>query len=134
MSVKEIKSGDHILAKLITSDEWKEGLNFYSNDNDYIQIGTWEYNSGKVLLAHSHNEFERKVYKTQEVLFIKKGKLLVEIYDINDKLAAEFLASEGDIVVLLNGGHGYKIAEDGTQVLEIKNGPYTGPAIDRRRL
>jgi hypothetical protein len=35
---------------------------------------------------------------------------------------------------LLRGGHGYEILEDGTQVLEVKNGPYLGPDVDRRRL
>ena len=36
--------------------------------------------------------------------------------------------------MLLRGGHGYEILEDGTQVLEVKNGPYLGPDVDRRRL
>ena len=47
---------------------------------------------------------------------------------------AEFNASEGDVVILLRGGHGYDIIEDGTQVLEIKNGPYLGAEVDRRRI
>jgi len=39
------------------------------------------------------------------------------------KLKSIFVG-EGDIIILLRGAHGYEILEDGTQVLEIKNGPY----------
>ena len=32
------------------SQEWeKGGLNFYSEDNEFIQVGTWGYDSGKEL-------------------------------------------------------------------------------------
>ena len=44
------------------------------------------------------------------------------------------MASEGDILILLTGGHGYEILTEGTQVLEVKNGPYVGAEADRRRL
>jgi hypothetical protein len=43
------------------------------------------------------------------------------------------IVDEGDILILLQGGHGYEILEDGTQVLEVKNGPYIGADLDRRR-
>lgn len=35
--------------------------------------------------------------------------------------------------MLLAGGHGYRIEADGTEVLEVKNGPYAGAAADRVR-
>jgi hypothetical protein len=86
------------------------------------------------LLAHSHNEVSRTVLWTQEVLYVRKGRLLAEIFDANDKKVAQVQVTAGDILVLLRGGHGYEILEDGTEVLEIKNGPYVGANSDRRRL
>jgi hypothetical protein len=32
---------------------------------------------------------------------------------------------EGDIILMVNGGHGFRMIED-TVFLEVKQGPYTG--------
>ena len=55
------------------------------------------------------------------------------IYDKENNLVEEVTAYTDDILIMLAGGHGYKILEDGTKALEIKNGPYLGPDIDRKR-
>lgn len=132
--MRKIIKDNVILAKHISSNEWEDGLKFYSNDDEYMQVGTWGYDKDKELLAHSHNEVSREVLYTQEVLYIKKGSIEATIYDINDNLVEKFIAKEGDVVILLRGGHGYRILEDKTQVLEVKNGPYVGAEKDRRRL
>jgi hypothetical protein len=41
---------------------------------------------------------------------------------------------QGDVLALFNGGHGYEVLEDNTRVLEVKNGPYLGPEVDRRKI
>jgi len=134
MAVNEIRNNGIIIAKHITADEWKEGLNFFSADNDFIQAGIWNYNKGKELAAHIHNKVKREISHTQEVIFIRKGSLLAKIYNEQEELISEITAQEGDVLIMLAGGHGYTILEDGTQVLEIKNGPYVGPDQDRRRI
>lgn len=131
----EIREGSLVLARHIPAQEaWGEGLKFFSPDGDFQQVGTWGYPAGKALQAHSHNEVARSVAWTQEVLYIRTGRVLAEIYDTADQKVAELEAAAGDLLVLLRGGHGYRILEDGTQVLEIKNGPYVGADADRRRL
>ncbi len=135
MAVQEIKEGELVLARHIPAeDAWGGGLKFFSPDGDYQQVGTWGYDQGKQLLAHSHNEVTRAVLWTQEVLYVRQGRVKAEVFDTNDQKVAELEAGAGDILVLLRGGHGYQILEDGTQVLEIKNGPYVGADADRRRL
>ena len=135
MAITEITEGALVLARHIpAADAWGEGLKFFSPDGDYQQVGTWGYGAGKTLLAHSHNEVARSVAWTQEVLYIRAGRVLAEVYDTADCKVAELEAGAGDLLVLLRGGHGYRILEDGTQVLEIKNGPYVGADVDRRRL
>ena len=48
----EIKEGDLVLARHIpASAAWKDGLNFFSQDEDYIQVGLWGYGAGKELKA-----------------------------------------------------------------------------------
>ena len=133
--IKEVKVGSQILARYIpASAAWEDGLNFFSNDEEFIQVGTWGYGEGKELLAHKHNKSSRETNWTQEVLFIKQGKILITVYDDDNKKIEEWVASSGDIIIMLSGGHGYKILNDNTQVLEVKNGPYLGADKDRKRL
>lgn len=135
MPATEITDGTLVLARHIpAADAWGDGLKFFSPDGDYQQVGTWGYGAGKTLLAHSHNEVPRTVPWTQEVLYVRAGRIQAEIFDTRDTLVATLEAGAGDILVLLRGGHGYRILDDGTQVLEIKNGPYVGADADRRRL
>ena len=132
--VTEIKEGDIVLARHIPADAvWRDGLNFFSSDDDFIQVGVWGYGAGKQLKAHIHNEVPRTVLWTQEVLFVRSGRIRSNVYDTAEQKVAELEVGAGDVIILLRGGHGYDILEDGTQVLEIKNGPYVGADLDRRR-
>lgn len=135
MSIIEIKENETVLARYIPADQaWGEGLKFFSRDDDYVQVGTWGYEAGKALLAHRHNISKRDTLWTQEVIFVRHGSVLTQIYDSNQDQVAELTVKAGDVLVLLAGGHGYTILEDGTQVLEVKNGPYPGAEADRTRL
>ena len=134
MAIEEVRIENVLLAKLITSDDWKEGLCFFSNESDFIQVGTWHYSKGKELLAHIHNKVDRMVSRTQEVIFVKNGSIKAMIYDFEGNHVKDLIAKKEDTLILLNGGHGYIILENDTQVLEIKNGPYLGAEIDRRRI
>lgn len=135
MSVKEYKDGDVVLARHIPgSVAWQKPLQFFSQDADFIQIGTWSYDAGKELLAHTHKIVPRTFEWTQEVLYICKGSIKAHVHNRQLEKVVEFVANEGDIVVMLAGGHGYDILEDGTRVIEIKNGPYVGAEADRVRL
>lgn len=135
MSAREVKEGDLVLARHVPAGEaWSSGLNFFSPDDDFIQVGTWGYESGKELKAHTHNEVPREVRWTQEVLYVRRGRILAHVFDTSEREVAKITAGEGDLLMMLRGGHGYEILEDGTQVLEVKNGPYVGPERDRRRI
>ena len=135
MMVKEYKDEEQLLARHIPAAEaWKDGLNFFSQDREYVQVGSWGYDTGTALKPHVHNHVPREVTVTQEVLYVRCGAIKARIFGLQDQPLAEFKAHEGDVVILLRGGHGYDIIEDGTQVLEIKNGPYLGAEVDRRRM
>lgn len=133
--ILEIMEENLVLARYIPAAAgWKDGLNFFSNNEDFIQVGCWGYEEGKELKAHIHNEVSREVLWTQEVLFVRHGKLRAVIFNTTEKKVAEIDMNSGDIIILLRGGHGYEILQNGTQVMEIKNGPYLGADSDRRRL
>jgi hypothetical protein len=121
-----------ILAVVIRDSSWEKGLNFVSFEEDFQQVGFWGYDKGKKLNPHIHLTKQRSVTRTQEVLFVKQGSVRADIYTEKEELLTHVELHKGDVIILLKGGHGYEILEDDTKVLEIKNGPYLGPAEDRR--
>jgi hypothetical protein len=88
---------------------------------------------GEALPAHRHNEFERLANRTCEILYVVSGSVHADIYSEELELTAEIVIKQNELLVCLSGGHGYKILENNTRVLEIKNGPYFGSDIDRTR-
>jgi hypothetical protein len=129
----EISKNNLVLARLIKKTEIVSGLSFFSKDNEYIQVGAWNYDKNKVLLKHIHNIAHRTIDRTYEVLYIISGEIKASIYDLDSCFIEEIIAGEGDILILMESGHGYEILQDNTKVLEVKNGPYLGAEIDRRR-
>ena len=113
------------------SEEWKEDLDFLSGPSDFIQVGTWWYNSGKILKSHRHIENKREISHTQECIIVLKGEVLVDLYDLDGIKFAEYLLAEGDLAIMLKGGHGYKILEDNTRIIEVKGGQFTSVENDK---
>lgn len=130
----EIKKNNTVLARYIKHVDIKPGLNFFSADSDFIQVGVWgNYEKGKELNSHIHNHFERISKRTHETLYIIKGSIEATIYDLEENFVDRVVAKEGDILILLECGHGYQITSEDTTVLEVKNGPYAGAEKDRYR-
>jgi hypothetical protein len=125
-----------LIARFVRSDSlWlNPGLSFWSNESEFIQVGTWAHPEGTKLPAHIHNVFPREALRTQEAVYVVEGSLQAELFDEDGESVAEISMKAGDLLVCLTGGHGYLMNEPGTKVLEIKNGPYSGPELDRRRL
>lgn len=131
----EVKHNGQVVARHIKPEDIKPGLNFFSQDGEYIQVGVWgQYENGKELAAHIHNTVERKADRTYEALYVISGALKAVIYDMEEHPIDTLTVSQGEILILLECGHGYTILEDNTNVLEIKNGPYLGAEVDRRRI
>ncbi len=89
------------------------------------QIGYVVYPAGGVITRHIHRSIERKLVGTSEVLVVKKGHCLIDIYNDNHELVATRDLLPGDVMLMVGGGHGFRMLED-TVLLEIKQGPYTG--------
>lgn len=136
MEIEKITDNNVILAIVARAENWHKfkGLDFITKDQDFVQVGFWNYNKGQNLSNHIHLENPKESLKTQEVIFIKSGSLRADIFNQNEKFLASVILKQGDTAVFFNGGHGYEILENETQVLEVKNGPYLGPELDRKRI
>lgn len=126
-----IRKKDKILAMIIRNDYTCEGIDFIT-PNDYSQqVAYMHHPTGKVIDAHVHNLVHRDVILTQEVLFIKKGKLRVDFYDEYEDYLESTVLNAGDIILLVSGGHGFKVLEE-LEMIEVKQGPYAADADKKR--
>ena len=78
-----------------------------------------------IIAPHRHNLVERKVTLTQEVLFIKSGKVRVDFFNDNQDYLQSKILNKGDVILLAAGGHGFHMIEE-SEIIEVKQGPYCG--------
>ncbi len=120
-----IKKKNRILAYIIRDDHQCEGVDFITPDDYSQQVAYMHHPAGKVIDAHVHNAVHRSVLYTQEVLFIKRGKLRVDFYDEYEDYLESRVLNSGDVLLLVSGGHGFKALEE-LEMIEVKQGPYSG--------
>jgi len=87
--------------------------------------------AGKIIEPHVHNPVPREVHYTQEVLFIKRGKIRVDFYDAQQNYLESRTLESGDVILLATGGHGFEVLEE-IEMIEVKQGPYAGE-VDKTR-
>jgi hypothetical protein len=131
--METIKHNNQILAIIYRDSDWTEGLNFITPNELFVQVGSWWYDKGRKLQSHVHNDFERTAMRTQEMTFVKKGSMRVLLYDEEHNYLQDFVLNEGDLAVFAYGGHGYEILEDGTKIIEAKNGPFVDVETDKTK-
>ena len=129
--IKKIFDCEELLAIIITSDFNENGIHFFTPDDFSQQLGYMNHPKGKVIIPHIHNPIPRQVEYTQEVLFIKSGKLRVDFYDLNREYLESHTLSTNDVILLIKGGHGFEVLED-IEMFEIKQGPYVGDSDKTR--
>lgn len=123
--VEYIKHDEQLLAIILKSNFCKDGIHFFTSNELSQQLAYMKHPTGKKIEPHVHNPVKREVQFTQEVLFLKKGKLRVDFYDEDQNYLESRVLSDGDIILLSTGGHGFEVLED-IEMIEVKQGPYAG--------
>jgi mannose-6-phosphate isomerase-like protein (cupin superfamily) len=123
--IHKIVHNDKLLAVIIKRTFQKDGIEFFTPDDFSQQLAYMKRPAGYVIHPHVHNIVERKVEYTQEVLFIKAGKVRLDFYDDEKNYLKSIILEEGDVILLANGGHGFEMLEE-TEIIEVKQGPYAG--------
>lgn len=126
-----VQKKSKLLAMIIRNNYECEGVDFITPDEYSQQVAYMHHKSGKVIDAHVHNLVHRNVVLTQEVLFIKRGKLRVDFYDEYEDYLESRILESGDVILLVSGGHGFTVLEE-VEMIEVKQGPYTGE-LDKKR-
>jgi mannose-6-phosphate isomerase-like protein (cupin superfamily) len=129
--IEEIRNGADLLAIIIRDSFDEPGVSFFTSNDLSQQLAYMRHPSGKVIEPHVHNPVPREVHYTQEVLFIKRGRLRVDFYDGERTYLHSRVLSGGDVILLATGGHGFEVLEE-VHMIEVKQGPYAGE-MDKTR-
>ncbi len=120
-----------LVAILIRKNYSAEGIEFFTDPESSQQLGYMRRPAGYEVVPHKHKKVERVVQLTQEVLFIKSGSCRLDLYDADDQLDVSIVLNAGDVVLLAEGGHGLVMLEE-TEIIEVKQGPFSGE-MDKTR-
>jgi len=123
--IENITDRDRLLSIIISRHFCQPGIHFFTPDELSQQLAYMHHPEGKVIQPHVHNPVPRKVTYTQEVLFIKKGKLRVDFYNDQQQYLDSRILESGDVILLITGGHGFEVLEE-VEMIEVKQGPYVG--------
>jgi len=123
--IDKIEYNGQLLALIIHSSFKKDGIEFFTPGDFSQQLGYMNRPKGYVIDPHVHNHVERKITLTQEVLFVKSGKVRVDFYDDHKTYLESRIIEQGDIILLATGGHGFEMLEN-SEMIEVKQGPYCG--------
>lgn len=113
------------IALIIRREYDEPGIHFFTPPSFSQQVAHMKHPAGHKVEAHVHNFLIRQVVYTQEVLFVKKGKVKIKLYNSDRVFLTEKVLTSGDLILLCGGGHSIKMMEE-TSMIEVKQGPYAG--------
>jgi len=102
----------------------KKGITFFTPNESTQQFGYMKHKKKHIIKPHLHKKRVTKISYTTEVILILRGKLRVDFYTPDKKYLFSKVLKGNDIIMLVHGGHGFKILND-IEMLEIKQGPYS---------
>ena len=102
----------------------KSGVNFFTSQEATQQFGYMKHKKNHLIMPHKHNKRLTKILITTEVIILFKGILRVDFYGKKNEYLFSKKVYAGDIIMLVNGGHGFKVLKD-VEMLEVKQGPYS---------
>jgi mannose-6-phosphate isomerase-like protein (cupin superfamily) len=123
--VQQVLYKNQLQAIIILAEFREPGIHFFTPNTLSQQLAYMQHPAGKVIQPHVHNPVPRQVDYTQEVLLLKRGRLRVDFYTNNQEYLESRILGEGDVILLIQGGHGFEVLEE-VEMIEVKQGPYVG--------
>ena len=138
--IRQITHAGALLAIIIPAEYDAPGIHFFTPNELSQQLAQMKRPAGYVIPSHFHNPLPRAVEYTKEALFIRKGRMRVDLYDDHQVYVESHVLKTGDVLLLTGGGHGFEMLEE-TDIVEVKQGPYPGdvdkthfPPVDKSRI
>ena len=111
------------VAIIVHADTPADGVEFLTEDGDFLQMGLIGRPAGFSVPTHRHLETGRTVDRVCEALFVVSGKVEVSLYDDGGLFLGRSYMTAGSVILQLTGYHGFKMMED-SKIIEVKQGPY----------
>lgn len=127
--IEEVMVDGYVAAIIVRNEFRPEGIQFVTPDDYSQQLGYMTRPSGYRIQPHIHLHVDRKATLTQEVLYVRRGRVRVDFYREDESYIDSCEIATGDVILLSRGGHGFEMLDD-TEMIEVKQGPYLD---DKRR-
>jgi len=127
--IEHVTIDDVVAAIIVRSSFNPDGIQFVTPDEYSQQLGYMRRPAGYKIQPHIHLQVERKASFTQEVLYVRKGRVRVDFYREDESYIDSREITTGDVILLSTGGHGFEMLEE-SELIEVKQGPYLD---DKRR-
>jgi mannose-6-phosphate isomerase-like protein (cupin superfamily) len=121
--IEHITNNEMIVAIIIRVSYKQEGIEFFTPDDFSQQLAYMNRPAGYCISPHIHCKVNREVLLTQEVLFIKQGKVQIDFFDDDQHFLQSTVVYSGDVIMLASGGHSLTFIEQ-SEIIEVKQGPY----------
>jgi hypothetical protein len=123
--IDTIGRGGQVFSYVIHAGDPPERTTFLTPDDAIQQVGFVVHGAGDEVRRHYHRPIERTITGTPEVLLVRSGRCEMTVYDEDEELVDMRELGEGDVMIMVGGGHGFRMLED-TVLIEVKQGPYYG--------
>lgn len=130
--VETIRDGEQTIAIVLHGSLRRDGVTFLTPPDYSQQMAFMRHPKGHRIKPHTHKKAPRAVEYTLEVLFIRSGKLRVDLYRDDKSYLQSIVLEADDTILLVSGGHGFEFLETG-EMIEVKQGPYLGLELDKEQ-
>jgi hypothetical protein len=121
--VEQVTDSGTVLAIVLRHDLRIPGISFFTPPGFPQQLGLLCHPAGHVVAPHTHLPAARDARSAQEVLLVRAGRVLVDIYNDERRHVAAVELGAGDVILLAAGGHGLTTLTP-SEIVEIKQGPF----------
>ena len=102
--------------------------------DEILQASLLRLPHGKTIAPHRHLPQVRTTTGTCEAWVVVSGRLVAQVFDLDQALVATLGLTAGDCMILYRGGHNFTVVSEDAVIYEIKNGPYYGAVFDSEKI
>lgn len=121
--INKIYDNKKLIALVLRSKFSCSGIKFLTPNNFSQQLGYMKRPKNYQVKPHKHKRNKRSVNFTNEVLYVKKGKVLFNLFNKKDIFIKKIILNKGDFILIGECGHSLKMLEN-SELIEVKQGPY----------
>jgi len=121
--IKTIEDNKIVYAKIVKNGHDDAEKEFFTDAEDELQFGILNYKKNYKTGAHYHSHLKSKCKNTDEILIMQKGSARVDFYNDKGAYIKSTIISQGDIIIIYQGGHNVFYLED-SKLFMIKPGAY----------